>query len=514
MKTIITIFFIVLASSLFAQSINYEINTSKTFKQKNNNLIEDYKLIYENDKYYFIDLRPSENHHSIVKITKDFKNSTKKTLELSKKTTDEIASRLGDNIVVINKVHSSKENTNTINIKTINKTTLSIEESDDLYIQKEGKYDFMLKFSVEESEDKSKLAILYTQYTKKKDAYKFGILVINDDLEIIWHEDNFSPQFRGTYNQEDFFVSNNGDVFLIGRVIQNPDNNPEAVKFSRGNIISGYYTYKVDNPEYKYQIYRISDDGSSTDYINLEIPNYDIRNIRIDIKGEIITAYGIYRNMGSIDALGCFISEIDIDAETLKMIDIKAFTKKMITEGFNEKELSAYNKRKTKGNILDPYNYELSNLKYKDNGEAYFIAEQRLFGHKETTDYKMTNFDFNDIYVVDLNQEKNIENINKISKRQNYPYPWFLSYSEIFSEDTHYLIFNTTVKHKLKKCILASLNNDNNKEIIELMKYKNRSAQGFISLKNCITEPSLFLYVKSDIMLGRNFSIETLRINE
>ena len=515
--------------SLFvlAQDIKYKINSTTEQSDKTKTAGFDYKMIYESKDFYYFDLYSRNdlfvqqvsgvtNNHSLLKVSKNFKTLKKKEIELNKREKTKGIFEVNDKLVAISLRPNNKENKNTLNIRVIDKIGLNVTKAEDIFTQNDSKYFRSLRYEVRQSKDKSKLAIFYTLYTILHVPFRFGIIVIDEELDVLWKKNNFMPKFSGVYSQENFLVANNGDVYILGRVMSDKKNNPDAQEFYKGNIVSGFISYSVDKAGYKYQLNRISNKGLSKDFMNLSILDYDIRSINIDIEddNDKIFGYGIFSEKGQISAKGTFISEIDMDAETVNVIDRNMFSDELITKGFSKKELKSYNKRKNNGIVLDPFGYDLSRIKYKTDGSKYFIAEQKLYGDIETTDSKFSFFNYNDIYIVGFSKNNQITNINKVSKRQTNNEYKFISYSELYKNNKHYLIFNTTENSYLKNCLLVSVDNEGIQESVELYKYKNKKAEAFIPSRSEYSELDFFIYTRLTIRLAKRYYIETLTIDE
>ncbi len=525
----ITLSILLLLMSVFvlAQDIKYKINSTTEQSDKSKTAGFDYKLIYESKDFYYFDLYSRNdiyvqqiggitNNHSLLKVSKDLKTLKKKEIELNKREKTKGIFELNNNLVAISLRTNNKENTNTLNIRVIDKNSLNVIKTTDIFTQNDSKYSRSLSYELRQSKDKSKLAILYTLYNSRQVPYRLGIIVIGRDLEVLWSTNNFTPSYEGVYSQENSLVANNGDVYALGRVMLDDKNNPAASQFSNGNIFSGYITYDVDKAGYQYQLNIISNKGLSQNFINLSISDYDIRSVNVDIEDDTkkIFCYGIFSDKGQISAKGTFISEIDMDAKTLYVIDKSEFSKELITKGFSEKELKSYNKSEKRGTLTDPFDYDLSRIKYKTDGSKYFIAEQKLYGNIETTDSKASFFNYNDIYIIGFSKKNRITNIDKVSKRQAYNENKFISYSELYKNNKHYLIFNTTENKFIVNCLLVSVDNKGHQKSVELYKYKNKRVEAFVPARSEHSELDFFIYTRLTIKFAQRYYIETLTIDE
>jgi hypothetical protein len=154
-----------------------------------------------------------------------------------------------------------------------------------------------------------------------------------------------------------------------------------------------------------------------------------------------------------VSVAGTFCFEFNTVAQTLENISTLDLGKELLTKDLNADELKLFRRSIDNKQEWDPYGYIISDIKTKQNGDKYFIAEQYISGIHQVSDGKSTYYRlihlYNDLFIVNLSKQNQISKVDKISKRQfwldDYKY---CSYKSIEKNNNLYFFFNTFEKSK------------------------------------------------------------------
>lgn len=306
-------------------------------------------------------------------------------------------------------------------------------------------------FQFEVSPDSSKVLVFYTLLDKHNETLRKGMYVFDHDMNLKWKNSDFVAKFSGgifEYNR--FRVDNDGNVYLLGQVYKDRENYFDGAHFKDRGFFSND-TYYTDKPNYTYQLFRYSDNGKNEDIYTLTLPGKFIRSLAFEPAGSnAVICTGMYASPGKISVEGSFVFSLDLDSKQPAGLNFKEFGNDLISLGFNQNELSRFKRSISNKQEWDPFTYFLSDLKTKQNGDRYFIAEQYINGTKIETSGKVTTYSaihmHNDLFVVTLGNDYQIKRIDKIQKRQywlnsdNYN-----SYSSLEKNGNLYFIYNTFV---------------------------------------------------------------------
>jgi hypothetical protein len=237
-------------------------------------------------------------------------------------------------------------------------------------------------------------------------------------------------------------------VYLLGQHYADKENYFEGAKFREKGFLSDD-TYYTDKPNYVYQLYRLSDGGKKEDLYKLALANKFIRNLNFQFAGaNSVICTGVYSAVGTISGAGSFVFNLNTTSGQVGSVNTKEFGPDLIIQGFDEDELKRFKRSIDNKEEWDPFEYIISEVKTKSNGEKYFVAEQFINGTKRERSGNMIVYKpiylHKDLFIITLGTDNQIKRTDKVSKKQYMLITSrFNSYSAIEKSGTLYFIYNT-----------------------------------------------------------------------
>lgn len=470
-KLLILIGFNVIFTTISSQNINYKLNKGENIRMKNSNAVFNTHELGVIDKHAYFLMAPLQEsvsggtgfmnpNYFIYKF--DLSNNLIKSTELElvqdkKELEFEGAMRLKKDIFVFSSFQNNKDKKHYLFVRNYNTTTDALVNNAKLIadLDYSGYSKFKnTKFTMEVSPDSSKVLIFYSLVNKNSEVLRSGISVFDAQMNLLWKNDNVTAQFsKGYFEFMKFKVSNNGEVFLLGQHFEEKVNYWEGAQFhSRGFFSKD--TYYVDKPNYTYRVYYYTSKTAKVEGNTFELPKKFIRDINIQpIENGNILCSGVFSNPGKVSVVGTFCFEYNVTTQNIENISSNDFAKELLTKDLTEDELKVFRRSIDNKQEWDPYSYILSDIKTKQNGEKYFIAEQYISGlHKESDGkriyYRLIHL-YKNLYIVSLNKQTQISRIDKITKKQYWLDDYnYCSYKSIEKNNTLYFFFNTFEESK------------------------------------------------------------------
>jgi hypothetical protein len=436
---------------------------------KMSNLVTECRELGVIDNYVYFLMKPYQStsanevllmtqNHYIYKC--DLKNNILKVTELElkqdKKEKDfEGAMKLKNKIFVFSSFQNKKDKKHYLFVQNYNPATAALTNNHKLAAELD--YSGYSKFNnttfdMEVSPDSSKVLIFYSLVNKSGEVLRSGINIYDNEMNLLWKNDNVTAQFsQGYFEFMQFKVSNNGEVYLLGQHFQERGNYWEKAQFNSRGFLSEH-TYYVDVPNYTYRLYKYTNKTAKVEGYTFDLPKKFIRNINIlpSDNGNVLCT-GFFSDPGKVSVIGSFCFELNMAAQTVENLSTFDFSKEMLTKDLNEQELKRFRRSIDNKQEWDPYSYITDGIKTKQNGDRYFIAEQYLNGIKTEVSggvvYYQSIHIHNDLIVVNLNKQNQISRIDKISKRQYWLVDYkYSSYASFEKNNNIYILFNTFEK--------------------------------------------------------------------
>lgn len=395
--------------------------------------------------------------------------------------------KLRGKMVVFSSFRNMKDKKHYLFTQSLNSKTLELNKDTRLA----GELDFSnfnkfynTAFTFEVSPDSSKVMLFYTLLDKKGVTLGTGIYVFSEDMNLMWKKVNIASRFpAGFMEYKQFRLDNDGNVYLLGMHYANRDNYFDDANF-RGKGFFSKDTYFTDRPNYTCELIRFSENDEKDKSITLKLDGKFIRSMNFKPSGgNNVLCTGMYSGAGKISVEGSYVFNYNFSTKKIENLSTMELGQELISKGFEPEELNRFRRGISNKQEWDPYDYQISDLKTRQNGDKYFIAEQVIRGVKEIRNnkdyYAQTIYVNSDLYVVSLGADNHIKKIDKISKRQySLNFDFNNSYSCFEANNNLYFVFNLLkAKDKLftdfeiGDAIIARLGADGNQERKILRKY-------------------------------------------
>ncbi len=301
-------------------------------------------------------------------------------------------------------------------------------------------------FGVERSQDDSKLLIYYQQPKGKGGSDEFGFVVFDQSFKKLWDKRTKLPYDDEIFEVEDFEISNEGDVYLLGIVFKDK----KKVK-------------RKGEPNYQYRVLGYTDEGDRYEEYPVENEGYFFTDMQMEVtKEQNIICAGFYSEKGTFSIKGSYFIKLDAQTKSVLSEDFKQFDLDFITQNLTNAQV----KKAKKGKKTELYSYRLDDIVIREDGGAVLVGEQ-FFVNTFTTTTRDANgftqtvttsyYHYDDIIVVNINPDGTIEWAEKIAKRQSTTNDggFFSSYALgvvgsrlyfVFNDNGENLIYNGTGK--------------------------------------------------------------------
>ncbi|MDH3710007.1 MAG: hypothetical protein OER04_08980 [Cyclobacteriaceae bacterium] len=317
----------------------------------------------------------------------------------------------------------------------------------------DGFYDYNL------SRDSSKLMIFYDSPNNANMEEKFGITVLDDELNPIWDKEVSLPFKDRLYEINRYKVDNQGNAYLLGIVY-------------KGQV----RVRRQGRPNYEYHLLAYNKGDTYTEYL-LNLDEKFITDMQFDFtpSGDIVCA-GFYSEYGTRSIRGTFYLLIDSKTKEVKKEFYQEFEADFLTDFMSERKAD-------KGRELSQY--DLNRLEIRRDGGVVLVAEQ--FYIQETSDYNSLNpygypyysryglfrypyrrygygypyydsnsdvqYNYNDLMVININPDGSIQWARRIPKRQRSKNDGgaYSSYALSVAKGKLFFVFNDNPKNLHKQ---------------------------------------------------------------
>lgn len=304
------------------------------------------------------------------------------------------------------------------------------------------------------NQDSSQI-ILITGIKGDTENLKFRLNVFDNQLKKKWNRDIELTSSAESYGLLNVVIDDKNNIYLIGKVKESAE---EAEKTSYSYVINRINEKKENDKELS---------------VSGELDGYEIKEFRFLMSGKLKDAFiiGLYASPDKEDKEnGTFLMKVE--KESLSLISTKLFKSKEImptstTEDDNNK--SSNREAKINGRIEDYFDvfFQLRKIIPNENGGMMLIFEEYYnYDTKFTSNTGFTtivsNYEYNDLIVVSINDKEEILWSKKVPKYQftnNYSQrdlgamvnSWGRTSSFAYMKQGNktYLFFNDNIKNTL-----------------------------------------------------------------
>jgi hypothetical protein len=448
-----------------------EINWSKEYDF--NESKERLSIIGKDDNFFYATEKIFEGFSetmNLLKYNNDFKEFSKMEICREEKKMQKKLYRVFlnkySNIYSISSTYDSKQKIKSFFVESIDKNSLkpnpSLTKIVDMTDQKETNSlsGFLLhKLNNEyfdlfhRSPDSSKYATIILNMSETIKKEKFYIKVFDDNMKTLWDKMVTLPFDDELYQIVEAKVSNDGDLYIIGKIYDN-----KAVDEKKGKS------------NYKFQILRFEKAKENPDIIELGTDGKFISSLTLSFTpNKDLDIHGFYSTKEQKDIQGTFYTNVDLKTNKLKNQNYQ----KLIFQGNNINDIKKEsNKEENEGHG----DLNLIRTLKRDNGNTILIGEIRgIFTDIHTkignnnASYPVYQLDYLEIYVICLEPNGNIVWIKQIRKHQKGKSE-LMSIGVLGNDKIHILfnddIDNTFINRYSDKAKIRTYNGEKNTALV------------------------------------------------
>jgi hypothetical protein len=287
------------------------------------------------------------------------------------------------------------------------------------------------------SSDKSKIALIAKTDLKGKADETFCISVLDEKMKVLWSKIIVLPYLNKLFDVLSFDVSNQGDVYIIGKLYN--EKKKEKVN---------------DKPNYKYQLLHYNADTEHDNTIDIQIKDVFITDLKVSVnKDDDVICAGFYSNKGTESVMGTYLTIVDGKTKKIRSEFKQKFDFNFVCESLNENEIKKAKKLQADGKEAEMNRFVMRDIVRKNDGGYLLTAEQFL-----DNDYYLGGNNskrvmyYDDILIVSLNKTGDVEWRKIIPKRQatNSEDDPTISFATILLDDVVYILFNDS-ENNIKK---------------------------------------------------------------
>lgn len=361
-------------------------------------------------RMYGIPMNKEENYLKAFDL--DLRPVMERTLELmtdEKKETPEIAILVGGKIQLFSSVDIPKERKMKFMVREVDTKTLTIPAKGKVFSEYsyEGyPRDKEMVLNFEYSRDSSKILFYHQLPNKNGSPERFSVKLFSGEMIPLWEKEFELAYKEGLFSIEDFLVSNDGNVFILGKNFRDVGK------------------AKVDGkPNYDFRILSLNPSTDKPDEFVLDIPDKYLLDTHLGVlPNQQLVCSGVYG-----DKLGYSVKSgpkgffhLTIDASTMALR--KQSYKDIALSMFEENDLSS---RPSRGLGTSPslFRYDFEDLVVRADGGGVLIGEEQyVVSNTYTTSngrtYTTYTYYHNDILILNISPDGEIEDAVKIPKVQ------------------------------------------------------------------------------------------------
>tara|TARA_B110000046_G_C13021939_1_gene411722 strand:- start:869 stop:2491 length:1623 start_codon:yes stop_codon:yes gene_type:complete len=312
------------------------------------------------------------------------------------------AKKFGNSTYFFSHYFDRKANTYSLYASELDPNTGKFLKNYEAVTATDGKFGaFRSPFSTYTSIDSTKMLVLTTYPTKRKENVRYGLTVLNPDMSTVWSKDIDFNEADKDFTLTDVEIDRQGNIHMIATLKMTRDEKKE--KDAKSRYYTNIYSYYHETGELKqYEI------GFS---------KYIIRTIDLDVndKDELI-GMGFYsdKTFQLVDNYkGFFFLKIDPKTREVVESNVSPFSEELIEE--------LAGKRKAKKGKFPPYVVRKSIP--LDNGGYCVVAEHYVYTYNTTTSSSgaqqtSETWLFGNVVVMQMSPEGKMETASVIKKRQ------------------------------------------------------------------------------------------------
>ncbi len=332
------------------------------------------------------------------------------------------------------------------------------------------------------SPEESKIAYVMTHPGDKKSPFITSVKLFDDNFDLLWDNKIEFDYPKERTHLTSITCSDDGTVYMLLRVTKEKEDQ------------------KRNERKYDIVLHTISADGleSST---TLELEDNYIVSLKLNISAEGNLLCGGFYSQEGYQTDGVFYMTLSSEDYSILTTSLKKFDIGFIVEGQTDRVKKKAKKKVAKGKNVGLSHVTFRNIIVKEDGGAVLVGE---YVHIYTTTYTdqngvtktTTHYNYDDIYVINIDPDGQIEWAKKILKRQHTTNDggFYSSFFMVVNGEHLNFLFNTRIKRE-NILNVATLDANGKEQIDELVRSKSRSKMR-IRPKSCeqITDNEFIIY--------------------
>lgn len=261
------------------------------------------------------------------------------------------------------------------------------------------------RFSIERSEDESKLVVVYNLPEVRRGNYGVGVVMLDEDFNVLWDKRIMTEFEADLFEPETYLVADNGDFHLLGKL---------------------YDTYKRDSDYFPFQskLLSYSNNGKTETISDFAFEGYVLWSVdMIMSESQDVICAGLYYQEDERYPilLGSYYMQYDPESKKIRSEKFSAFDFDFVTSHYEDRDMKKALKNAKKGRSvgLDD-RYVIKEIVEKEGGGIVVIAEieYREIYRDQYGNVTVTYIN-EDISVINLTQSGDILWTTKIPKFQS-----------------------------------------------------------------------------------------------
>lgn len=382
----------------------------------------------------------------------------------------EFTVELKEKLYVFMSYKNSKSKTNYLFAASFNKETLSV--SNDLMKVGEISYEggsvgklfsgsdiedyesyrgaYIGEFNYDYSVDSSLIAIYYAMPNDLGEDKRFGVHVLNDNMETLWEKTDQLPYSDKLVDVKDFEVDNQGNFHLLTMVFDGK-RKEKSKKESNYKFEMFSYTAKGE----KLSRNDLTAGGKFITEMNFEVN----KDLELVCAGYYANKSGFHRKADGFwmnanhtnlyEISGYYYQRINAETGEVLMENLTEFSMDFITENMSDKELRKTMRKNSKGKDVGMKIFELRELVLTEDGGVILLGEQydswlktKTSQGGSTTTYM--KYFYGEILAIKIDNQGNETWRHKVGKWQEGTRYDMSSFAHVYTNGSLYLFFNDT----------------------------------------------------------------------
>ena len=294
-----------------------------------------------------------------------------------------------------------------LSVQGIDQKTLEFSGTEDMIYNfklSKGRKNTLGEYTKAVSFDENRVAYIIEHPGDVESKAIYTVKVFDHNYELLWKTKYTQSYERGLSSIESVNVSDDGKVYMLTKVRK------DRKESERGER------------NYEYFINVVSENGLETKE-KLQLKDNFILDLELNIANNGGLMCGGFYSKEGYRSDGVFFMQLDSKDFSVKSESLKEFELDFITDGMTKVSKAITKNRSKKGKEVGLTNVEFRNFIVKEDGGAILVGEYVNIYTTYTTNgdgttSSTTYYNYDDIYVISINDDGGIEWAKKIRKKQ------------------------------------------------------------------------------------------------